>query len=117
MTSQIRVIAESRTLVDVSIGGIRYRGCLLNTPLVGRRRLRHRVTSQSKIMVGRVSRLTRHHARADESAVPCASLRLSRDAMTAGVGMGLSKDGLARFAAVAASHVGEDKVPGLVALV
>jgi len=31
--------------------------------------------------------------------------------------MGLSKDGLERFAAVAASHVGEDKVPGLVALV
>lgn len=31
--------------------------------------------------------------------------------------MGLSKDGLERFDAVAASHVGEDKVPGLVALV
>jgi len=31
--------------------------------------------------------------------------------------MGLSKDGLARFGAVAASHVGEDKVAGLVALV
>jgi CubicO group peptidase (beta-lactamase class C family) len=31
--------------------------------------------------------------------------------------MGLSKDGLDRFAAVAACHVGEDKVPGLVALV
>ena len=31
--------------------------------------------------------------------------------------MGLSKDGLERFAAVAASHVGDDKVPGLVALV
>jgi CubicO group peptidase (beta-lactamase class C family) len=34
-----------------------------------------------------------------------------------GVGMGLSKDGLDRFAAVAASHVGDDNVPGLVALV
>ena len=31
--------------------------------------------------------------------------------------MGLSKDGLERFDAVAASHVGEDRVPGLVALV
>jgi hypothetical protein len=31
--------------------------------------------------------------------------------------MALNKDGLERFAAVAASHVGEDKVPGLVALV
>jgi CubicO group peptidase (beta-lactamase class C family) len=31
--------------------------------------------------------------------------------------MALSKDGLERFGAVAASHVGEDKVPGLVALV
>lgn len=31
--------------------------------------------------------------------------------------MGLSKDGLERFDAVAASHVGDDKVPGLVALV
>jgi CubicO group peptidase (beta-lactamase class C family) len=31
--------------------------------------------------------------------------------------MGLNKDGLARFGAVAASHVGDDKVPGLVALV
>jgi CubicO group peptidase (beta-lactamase class C family) len=31
--------------------------------------------------------------------------------------MGLNKDGLERFAAVAASHVGDDKVPGLVALV
>ncbi len=31
--------------------------------------------------------------------------------------MGLSKDGLERFGAVAASHVGDDKVPGLVALV
>jgi CubicO group peptidase (beta-lactamase class C family) len=31
--------------------------------------------------------------------------------------MALSKDGLERFRAVAASHVGEDKVPGLVALV
>jgi hypothetical protein len=30
--------------------------------------------------------------------------------------MGLNKDGLERFGAVAASHVGEDKVPGLVAL-
>src|SRR6266704_2964887 len=37
--------------------------------------------------------------------------------MTAGVGMGLTKDGLERFAVVAASHVGDDKVPGLVALV
>jgi CubicO group peptidase (beta-lactamase class C family) len=37
--------------------------------------------------------------------------------MTAGVDMGLSNDGLERFAAVASSHVGEDKVPGLVALV
>jgi CubicO group peptidase (beta-lactamase class C family) len=37
--------------------------------------------------------------------------------MAAGVGMGLNKDGLDRFAAVAASHVGDDKVPGLVALV
>lgn len=31
--------------------------------------------------------------------------------------MGLNKDGLARFGAVAASHLGEEKVPGLVALV
>ena len=31
--------------------------------------------------------------------------------------MGLNKDGLKRFSAVAASHVGDDKVPGLVALV
>jgi CubicO group peptidase (beta-lactamase class C family) len=31
--------------------------------------------------------------------------------------MVLNKDGLDRFAAVAASHVGDDKVPGLVALV
>ena len=31
--------------------------------------------------------------------------------------MGLSKDGLERFAQVAASHVGDDEVPGLVALV
>jgi CubicO group peptidase (beta-lactamase class C family) len=31
--------------------------------------------------------------------------------------MGLNEDGLDRFDAVAASHVGEDKVPGLVALV
>jgi CubicO group peptidase (beta-lactamase class C family) len=31
--------------------------------------------------------------------------------------MALNKDGLERFAAVAASHVGEDKVPGLAALV
>ena len=35
----------------------------------------------------------------------------------AGVGMRFNKDGLERFGAVAASHVGEDKVPGLVALV
>jgi CubicO group peptidase (beta-lactamase class C family) len=35
----------------------------------------------------------------------------------AGVGMGFNKDGLERFGAVAASHVGGDKVPGLVALV
>jgi CubicO group peptidase (beta-lactamase class C family) len=33
------------------------------------------------------------------------------------VGVALNKDGLERFAAVAASHVGEDKVPGLAALV
>jgi CubicO group peptidase (beta-lactamase class C family) len=33
------------------------------------------------------------------------------------MGQGLTKDGLERFAAVAASHVGDDKVPGLVALV
>jgi hypothetical protein len=31
--------------------------------------------------------------------------------------MGLNKDGLERFAAVAASQVGDDTVPGLVALV
>jgi len=31
--------------------------------------------------------------------------------------MGLNKDGLERFGAIAASHVGDDKVPGLVALV
>ena len=31
--------------------------------------------------------------------------------------MGLNKDGLQRFDAVAASHVGDDQVPGLVALV
>ncbi len=31
--------------------------------------------------------------------------------------MGLSNDRLEHFAAVAASHVGDDKVPGLVALV
>jgi CubicO group peptidase (beta-lactamase class C family) len=39
------------------------------------------------------------------------------DGSTAGVEMGLNKDGLDRFGAVAASHVGDDKVPGLVALV
>ena len=33
------------------------------------------------------------------------------------MGQGLDKDGLERFAAVAASHVGDDQVPGLVALV
>ena len=33
------------------------------------------------------------------------------------MGQGLNKDGLERFAAVAASHVGDDEVPGLVALV
>src|SRR3954464_15264303 len=33
------------------------------------------------------------------------------------MGQGLNKDGLERFAEVAASHVGDDKVPGLVALV
>src|SRR5215475_7155206 len=33
------------------------------------------------------------------------------------VGMGLKQDGLERFGAVAASHVSDDKVPGLVALV
>jgi len=37
--------------------------------------------------------------------------------MTTGVGVGLNKDGLERFAAVAASHVGDDRVSGLVALV
>jgi hypothetical protein len=31
------------------------------------------------------------------------------------MGQGLEKDGLERFAAVAASHVGQDEVPGLVA--
>jgi CubicO group peptidase (beta-lactamase class C family) len=31
--------------------------------------------------------------------------------------VGLNRDGLERFAGVAASHVGDDKVPGLVALV
>jgi CubicO group peptidase (beta-lactamase class C family) len=34
-----------------------------------------------------------------------------------GVGMGLNKDGLEQFGAVAASHVADDKVPGLVAVV
>jgi hypothetical protein len=33
------------------------------------------------------------------------------------MGQGLNKDVLARFAAVAASHAGDDEVPGLVALV
>src|SRR4051794_12817501 len=33
------------------------------------------------------------------------------------MGQGLNQDGLERFAEVAASHVGDDKVPGLVALV
>src|SRR3954464_15520509 len=33
------------------------------------------------------------------------------------MGQGLNKDGLERFAAVAASHAGDDQVPGLVALV
>ena len=33
------------------------------------------------------------------------------------MGQGLNKDGLERFAEIAASHVGDDKVPGLVALV
>jgi len=33
------------------------------------------------------------------------------------MGQGLAKDGLKRFADVAASHVGDDKVPGMVALV
>jgi hypothetical protein len=31
--------------------------------------------------------------------------------------MGLDEEGLKRFGAVAASHVGDEKVPGLVALV
>ena len=31
--------------------------------------------------------------------------------------MGLNEDGLRRFGAVPASHVGDEKVPGLVALV
>ena len=31
--------------------------------------------------------------------------------------MGLNEDGLRRFGAVAASHVGDEEVPGLVALV
>jgi CubicO group peptidase (beta-lactamase class C family) len=39
------------------------------------------------------------------------------DGRTSGADMGLSKDGLERFDTVAASHVGDDKVPGLVALV
>jgi CubicO group peptidase (beta-lactamase class C family) len=43
-------------------------------------------------------------------------LRLSGTGVTVEVGMGLNKDGLDRFGAVAASHVGEDKVPGLVTL-
>jgi CubicO group peptidase (beta-lactamase class C family) len=33
------------------------------------------------------------------------------------VGQELDQDGLERFAAVAAAHVGDDRVPGLVALV
>ena len=50
------------------------------------------------------------------------SVRLYWSAATvrrAGVGMGqgLNEDGLERFAEVAASHVGDDEVPGLVALV
>ena len=39
------------------------------------------------------------------------------DGTTDGVGMGLNPDGLEQFDAVAASHVGVDKLPGLVALV
>ena len=33
------------------------------------------------------------------------------------MGQGLHKEGITRFTAAAASHVGDDKVPGLVALV
>src|SRR3954462_4555892 len=56
---------------------------------------------------------------ADDSVTRHASFSMSATVRRAGVAMGqeLNKDGLDRFAAVAASHVGDDKVPGLVALV
>src|SRR3954449_12887356 len=56
---------------------------------------------------------------ADDSVTRHASFSMSATVRRAGVarGQGLNKDGLDRFAAVAASHVGDDKVPGLVALV
>src|SRR3954468_2194217 len=56
---------------------------------------------------------------ADDSVTRHASFSMSATVRRAGVamGQGLNKDGLDRFAAVASSHVGDDKVPGLVALV
>src|SRR3954449_2526971 len=56
---------------------------------------------------------------ADDSVACHASFSMSATVRRAGgaMGQGLNKDGLDRFAAVAASHVGDDKVPGLVALV
>src|SRR3954467_8304641 len=56
---------------------------------------------------------------ADDSVTRHASFSMSATVRQAGVamGQGLNKDGLERFAGVAASHVGDDKVPGLVALV
>src|SRR4051794_16902975 len=56
---------------------------------------------------------------ADDSVACHASFSMSATVRRAGgaMGQGLNKDGLDRFAAVASSHVGDDKVPGLVALV
>src|SRR3954463_1252319 len=56
---------------------------------------------------------------ADDSVTRHASFSMSATVRRAGgaMGQGLNNDGLDRFAAVAASHVGDDKVPGLVALV
>ena len=79
------------------------------------------------MVIGRDSRSVEHTGIDDRSSGqimrgPMSQPRPTRryvvgDGTTAGVGMALNRDGLERFAAVAASHVGEDKVPGLAALV
>ena len=66
---------------------------------------------------GQAENLSRHIVRGPVTKPPSTRRYVAGDDVTAGVGMGFNKDGLERFGAVAASHVGEDKVPGLVALV